>query len=84
LTWNSEIRGAGTFDFNHNLVLTKEGLTRTKWDLPDFFRKAKISYHSDNSWKDGYFQSANIGQEFVIQTNEEIKKWAKDLIKKYP
>jgi hypothetical protein len=66
--------------FNDNLVLTKKGLSRSKWDLPDCFSKAKISYHNDRSWKGGYFQSAAIGQEFVIKDNEMVEGWVKNTI----
>ena len=80
LTWNSSLPGAGTLSFDPGLVLTKAGLTRSKWNLPEIFRNAKISYHSENSWEQGYFQSAKIGQEFVIQDNSAIENWARKLI----
>lgn len=57
------------------------GLSRSKWDLPDCFRKAEISYHGNDSWKEGYFQSAAIGQEFVVKNNDGIEEWAKSIIK---
>ncbi|MBU1004624.1 MAG: hypothetical protein KJ561_02240 [Nanoarchaeota archaeon] len=83
LSWDENISGAGVFKFNNDLVLTKKGCSRTKWDLPDFFRKVKISYHSEKSWKpEGYFKSVDIGQEFVIEDNNEVVvDWAKSLIK---
>jgi hypothetical protein len=80
LSWNSSLPGAGRFMFNDKLVLTKKGLSRSKWNLPDCFREADISYHNKDSWKEGYFQSAAIGQEFVITYNEEIEEWAKSII----
>ena len=80
LSWDSNLYGAGTFNFNKSLVLTKQGLSPSKWDLPEFFKCAKISFHSKDSWKDGYFQSADIGQEFVIKDYEKIENWAKNLI----
>ncbi len=83
LSWDSSIPGGGAFQFNENLVLTKEGLSRSRWSLPDSFRSVDISYHSENSWKDGYFQSATIGQEFVIDSSEEIENWARGLIEKH-
>lgn len=83
LTWDKDISGAGVFKFNENLVLTKKGFSRSKWDLPDFFKKIKISRHSQNSWrKEGYFKSVDIGQEFVIEDNKKIENWAKNLIEK--
>jgi hypothetical protein len=82
LTWDNELPGAGTFKVNKDLVLTKEGLTRSKWLLPDFFKNVKISRHSEKSWQqEGYFKSVDIGQEFIIEENDSIKNWAKFLIK---
>lgn len=80
LSWNESLPGAGRFIFNDRLVLTKKGLSRSKWDLPDCFSDAEISYHNNDPWKDGYFQSANIGQEFVIKDNEKVEEWARGLI----
>jgi hypothetical protein len=80
LTWNKNKPGTGIFKFNKNLVLTKKGFSRAKWKLPKFFKDVEISYHSDKSWKDGYFQSALIGQEFVIKDNKKVENWAKSII----
>jgi hypothetical protein len=81
LSWNNKISGAGVFNFSKKLVLTKIGLSRSKWDLPSFFKNVNISYHTKDSWKEeGYFKSADIGQEFVIEDNEEVTNWAKTLI----
>lgn len=76
-----ELPGAGVFKFNNKLVLTKEGESRSKWNLPLFFKEVEISYHTKKSWKKDYFQSAAIGQEFVIKANIKIIDWAKDIIK---
>lgn len=84
LTWNKAKPGAGLFKFNDNLVLTKKGFSRSKWELPSFFRKVKISRHTEESWKEEeYFKSVDIGQEFVIEDNEEVENWAKQLIDNY-
>ncbi|MDD1742889.1 MAG: hypothetical protein LUQ47_06110 [Methanotrichaceae archaeon] len=40
LSWNRQLLGAGTFKFNENLILTKNGLTGSKWLLPEFFKAA--------------------------------------------
>jgi Nucleotide modification associated domain 3 len=79
----SKIKGAGTLKFNEELVLTKRGCSRSKWNLGDIFKKANISYHSDTSWKDSYFQSAAKGQEFVVEDNAKISNWALQIIEKY-
>lgn len=81
LSWNDKIRGYGIFPkASHELILTKEGMSRSRWQLPKEFRGIPITYHSDNSWKDDYFQSACRGQEFVFDENEIVEKWAKSLI----
>lgn len=79
LTILSNKQGYGTFKYNERLKLTKNGMSRSRWILPEFFREYKISYHSDQSWKDGYFQSAAKGQEFVIDGDERLSKWLKSL-----
>lgn len=71
------------FTYNEELDLSKKGMTRTCWELPEFFKNKKITYHNKESWKDGYFKSACRGQEFVIEENKEIENWAIHLIEKY-
>ena len=80
LCFNRTLPGAGHFNFRKRLVLTKDGFSRSKWDLnPEIFQKTTISYHP-KPWKDGYFQSACRGQEFVIEENDEVEDWASNLI----
>jgi len=74
-----EYKGYGTFNYSEKIVLTKEGQTRSRWLLPEHFRNYKISYHSENSWKNDYFQSAAKGQEFVIDGDENLQDWLKSL-----
>ena len=82
LSFLPNIPGGGTFQFAEQLMLTKKGESkRTRWDLdPKIFRHVRISYHSEESWKEGYFQSAYPGQEFVIHADEGVVKWASNLI----
>lgn len=80
LSWNESLAGYGLLPFDEKRVLTKEGCPRSKWDLPDILRDKKITYHSPASWKDGYFQSAHRGQEFVIEEDHDVEMWAKGLI----
>lgn len=85
LSWNNRCSGWGVFDFENDLVLTKDGYTRSKWGLPEIFRNGEVmSYHNKKSWKDeGYFQSAYTGQEFVVNSTQEIEEWTKRLIDKH-
>lgn len=82
-TFDNSIKGYGMFKYDEKLDLTKKGMTRTCWDLPDFFRNVKIAYHNKNSFKDGFFKSACRGQEFVIEDDKNIEDWAINIIKEH-
>lgn len=82
LTWQLDMPGAGLLSFTKKLILTKKGYSKSRWNLPPFFKEVKISYHSEKSWKNGCFQSAGRGQEFVIHSNKKIENWVKDILKK--
>ncbi|WP_017732743.1 Nmad3 family putative nucleotide modification protein [Nafulsella turpanensis] len=82
LSFDSRQNGSGVLFFNRDLILTKEGLSKSKWNLPIQFRDAKITYHSTSSFKQDYFQSAAKGQEFIISDSKYAEEWAKNLIKK--
>lgn len=84
VSWNSRIQGYGTFSYTPKLKLTKEGLSRSKWNLPDIFRGKEITYHSESSWKpEGYFQSTARGQEFVVKESEDIAQWAQKIVNEH-
>lgn len=82
---------SGTLDFDEHRVLTKKGKRelKTHWDFKEaaaIMKKCSITYHPD-PWKDGYFQSAYIGQEFVISpkvgdasTQRQLEEWAREII----
>lgn len=70
-----DLKGAACLSFHEDLILSKKGMTKSKWDLPNVFREVQISYHSENSFKEDYFQSAAKGQEFVILEGEIILDW---------
>ena len=80
LSLNDQLSGAGCLRYHPSLVLTKEGYSRSKWQLPSFFNSLKITYHSASSFRADYFQSVAQGQEFVIEANGEALAWAQQLI----
>lgn len=82
LSWNDALPGGGCFRYADSLVLTAEGQTRSRWALPDCFRGARISYHTEQAWREGYFQSQAKGQEFVVSDAEGVVEWARDLVAK--
>lgn len=82
LSWCTSLPGAGTFRYDRSLVLTADGQARSRWALPEFFRGARISYHTEKAWRPGYFQSAAKGQEFVCES-DEVAQWARDLVARF-
>ena len=70
--------GCGTFQFDRQFVLTKDGYSRSRWEFPDSMRGIPIS-HNPNGWKDNYFQSAARGQEFIIAGVPAVMKWVRSL-----
>lgn len=81
-SWNESMAGYGILCFKEMLQLTKQGMNRSIWNLPECFRSLSITYHSKNSWKSDTFQSAHRGQEFVVTENEAVTEWAISLIEK--
>ncbi len=78
LSIRPELPGAGTFMYHPKLVLTKEGCTRSKWQFPKAMEGTIIG-HNPDGWKKDYFQSANIGQEFVMDASEPVLDWVKGI-----
>lgn len=87
LSYNNRQLGYGTLHYSKKLVLTKEGCSFSKWELPSFFRNTDvtISYHNNitNGFIPGkdYFQASPIGSEFVIHGTFDLKNWVHDLIR---
>ena len=81
LTFMNNSPGAGLLKFDPKRILTKTGCSRTIWDLPDFFKEIEMTYHSQNSWKDYGFKSADKGQEFVFCPDDKAMEWIKDILK---
>lgn len=71
--------GSGTLYYRPDRVLTKEGMSWGRWDLPQFFRNVSITHHP-TPWREGYFQSAGRGQEFIMDGTPNIEEWAKSII----
>ena len=64
----------GEGEVRYTLKLTKEGCSRSVWELPDFFKDIPISYNK-KAWKEDGFHSAAKGQEFVFEANEDVLNW---------
>lgn len=75
------VAGAGCFKYHPDLVLTKSGFSKSKWELPDFYITLNITYHNKDSFIENYFQSAAKGQEFIVEKNYLVDEWAKKITK---
>jgi hypothetical protein len=81
-----DLPGAGILTNSESRILTKEQMSKSMWTLPAFFKNIKMSYHSEKSFQPSYFQSADKGQEFVIDTmkndklQEELLGWVNEII----
>jgi hypothetical protein len=72
--------GAGTLRFSDKLVLTKDSYSKSRWSVPEFFKELTMTYHTQQSFKEGYFQSVGRGQEFVVQPDPRLTEWAKSIL----
>ncbi|MDR0594494.1 MAG: hypothetical protein LBG60_14845 [Bifidobacteriaceae bacterium] len=72
----AELPGAGTLDHRQDRVLTAPGRTTSRWKLLPWMDRAHISYHTSKALRGDHFQSTARGQEFVVEENAEVLKWA--------
>jgi len=72
---DTDLPGFGTFKLSKDLILTKDGYSRSKWELPECLENVDMTYHDSRNKKMDYFQSAMIGQEFIMDSNPEIEIW---------
>lgn len=79
----------GVFKYRDELVLTRNGFSKSQWELPmafDLKRGTTISRHSerDIAIRDGkvLLNSRGIGQDFVVEGNPEVVEWAERIIGK--
>ena len=79
LSFLPNMKGCDVLSYRNDRVLTKPGMSRCYWDLPDFFKNVEITYHP-HPWQNGCFKSAGRGQEFVMDATPEILAWAKQII----
>ena len=73
----------GHFKYDKCLDLTKEGSDKITHCRNDYKWFNKLTYHSENSKKEDYFQAVSRGQEFVavIEENDGIRDFLKTIFK---
>ena len=79
LSIQPSLSGCDVLDYRRDRVLTKDGMSRRYWDLPDYFKDVSISYNT-KSWLNDCFKSAGRGQEFVMDATPQIIEWVKRII----
>ena len=79
LSIQPSLNGCNVLNYRDDRVLTKDGMSRRYWDLPEFFKDVSISYNS-KSWLSDCFKSAGRGQEFVMDATPQIIEWVKRII----
>jgi hypothetical protein len=84
LSLNPRLDGAGSLgSYRPELRLTRADSTPSIWDLPIGFHPSRTSFpmtgNAHTSWSiDGnrtVLRAARIGQEFVVEANDEIAEW---------
>lgn len=94
LSFAPHLPGYGTFNYKDMLLLTSKGQKkRSVWRLPQYFHPSfgtSVSYHERLRDKSGtlvwelhddccILNSVGRGQEFVVEGNDSIIKWAEQL-----
>lgn len=90
LSWNSGMSGSGVFSYDRRLVLTKDGMSRSNWRLPELpiFSGSvppKLSSEQKDAWRTDpkhgdFYKAMEIGQEFVFEETADVEAWAKALV----
>lgn len=86
LSFADGVKGYGVLNYDKRNVLTKDDMSRSKWDLPQCFYSddVNISWSGDcfrtASNGEKYFQSPGRGQEMVINITDGIMDWIKNIV----
>jgi hypothetical protein len=76
----------GIFNYNKTLVLTREGFSKSFWELPSFFydERIGITYHKAEKYEKlnekMVFKTVGRGQEFVVDEHPKVTAWAENLL----
>ena len=83
LSLDPQLPGWACLNYHPGLRLTRHDSPRlSDWQLPaDIFRATAISYHSASSWRADGFRAAAKGQEFVMDADKAVQRWALNLIR---
>lgn len=88
LTSNTNLKGSGLLKYSENIILSEDNKKRSKWSLPLFMHPiygTTMTYHENiDRWNVNKnscsLESVGRGQEFILDGNPCIEKWAKYII----
>ncbi|MFC5452571.1 hypothetical protein ACFPOG_30665 [Paenibacillus aestuarii] len=79
---------AGLFQYHKDLVLTRQGESRSRWELPSFFAKEEFAAKVNRAkLPNGNVALDFIGrnsQELLITSSEQVLEWALNIIRRIP
>jgi len=81
-------RSSSLFKFDRELVLSQDNQSKSTWELPLFFNDLTISRHGNQNrfsiqHNKTILKTVGIGQDFVVQENQDVKAWVYELIDKH-
>jgi hypothetical protein len=79
---------AGLFKFHNDLILTRSGQTRSRWELPVFFENEQFAGgRTIQPLENGKIAVDFVGinnQELLITSSRSVVSWAEDIISRLP
>lgn len=86
-----DVPSYGTFKYSRELALTADRMSSSRWSLDSLpwldldNRLPHMTHHDGKSFGNGFFQSAMIGQEFIVDedaaTCEKVFSWLENLLR---
>lgn len=80
LSFDNNLPGYGTLDFDKERVLTKEGYTPGVWDERPFLMPEMVIGNRKNSAKEEGLYYQGQWQELVLKENKDAMEWAAQII----
>ena len=80
LSFADNVMGYGVLEYDKKNVLTKEGYSRSRWNMPKCFNPTVKIAGCGDCFKEDYFQSPGRGQEMVFDVTDEIMDWIKTIV----
>lgn len=80
LSFADGVKGYGILKYDRRNTLTKDGYSRSRWDMPECFNSSVKIAGCGDCFKEDYFQSPGRGQEIVFDVTDGIMDWIKTIV----